>query len=213
MLKVKVNEWTPVAIDERYYIGLDLGHRQDYTALAVLSRTDIYHAERDAATFERLRTTEFRLRKLSRAPLFTEYPDVVRRVVHMVQHQQAQGRSTLVVDGTGVGEAVVHLFRREKLGVQLMPMLITSGERESRGDGVWNVPKKNLLMGLQVMVQERTLRVADGLDLGPDLIREMQRLRTCSFRGWRSMGGHDDLVLALALAAWAAQRQNSGRAR
>ena len=205
MLKVKVNEWTPVAVDERYYVGLDLGFRQDYSALAVISRTDIYHAERDAATYERMRTTEFRIRKLARAPLNTEYPEIVRRVGKMLRNPEAQGRSTLVVDATGVGAAVVQLFKRAQLGATLTPVTITAGDRESRSGAGWNVPKKELLMQLQVMIQQRTLRVAEDCTLRRELIREMQQMRTCEFRGWRS-GEHDDLVLAVALAAWAAKR-------
>ena len=199
------NGWTPISADERFYIGLDLGFRHDYTALAVISRTDLYHAERNAVTYEHLRTTEYHVRKLVRAPLNTEYPEIVRRVINMARHPEAQGRSTLVVDATGVGLPVVQMFKRQPLGIQLVPVTITSGERETSDYGNWHVPKKNLIMGLQVMVQERALRVADKLELAPHLIREMQQMRTCSFKGWRS-GPHDDLVLAVALAAWAARR-------
>ena len=205
-MNYKVDSWTPVERDERYYIGLDLGYRQDYTALAVISRTDTYHAERNAATFERIRTTDFRVRKLARAPLNTEYPEIVRRVANMLRHPEAQERSMLVVDATGVGTPVVQMFQKEKLGVLLTPVMITPGERESRHHGTWHVPKKVLIMGLQVMVQERTLRVARKLELSRELIREMQQMRRCSFQGWRS-GAHDDLVLAVALAAWAARRE------
>ena len=193
--------------EERFYIGLDLGQRHDYTALAVITRTDIYHAERDAATYERLRTTEFRVRKLARVPLGTEYPEIVRRVVRLLRHPEAQNKSSLVVDATGVGAPVVDLFKRERLGAILTPVIITGGENESLDRGVWRVPKKNLLMGLQVMVQQRMLRVASGLDLSRALIREMQQMRSTGFASWRS-GEHDDLVLAVALAAWAARRAN-----
>ena len=209
-MNIKVDSWTPVERDERYYVGLDLGYRHDYTAIAVISRTDIYHAERNAVTYERLRTTEFRVRKLTRAPLYTEYPEIVRRVANMVRHPEAYGRSTLVVDATGVGAPVVQMFKKQRLGVTLTPVTITSGERETQEYGAWHVPKKTLLMGLQVMVQERTLRLAR-MALSRDLIREMQQMRTCALKGWRS-GPHDDLVLAVALAAWAARKGNAGSA-
>ena len=94
-----------------YFVGLDLGQRQDPTALAVLEWRE-WAGPRDPVTFEYRRETALSLRHLERIPLGTAYPEVVARVARMVRSRQlgeAEGRH-MVVDGTGVGPPVVDYY-------------------------------------------------------------------------------------------------------
>jgi hypothetical protein len=43
------------------------------------------------------------------------------------------------------------------------PVVITGGEREREEDGYYRVPKRDLIVGLQVVVQRGVLEVAAGL--------------------------------------------------
>src|SRR5262249_13816681 len=94
----------------------------------------------------------------------------------------------------------------------LEPVVITSGHRTSRGDsGAWHVPKKELVSCLQVLLQSRRLQVA-ALPERRLLIQEMRAFRVRitaaakeTFGAWRQRD-HDDLVLAVALAAWWGER-------
>jgi hypothetical protein len=81
----------------RYFIGLDLGQRRDFTALAVLEK-----GERDGAPL--------RLRYLERMTLGTAYPDVAERVRQVAWSRELRGKCNLVLDATGCGRPVVDLL-------------------------------------------------------------------------------------------------------
>ena len=84
-----------------YFLGLDLGQKQDPAALAVVEKTP-----------------ELRLmvRYVERAPLGTPYPRVVDWVRQVATNRQIAGRCELAVDATGVGNPVVEMLRAAGLG-------------------------------------------------------------------------------------------------
>jgi hypothetical protein len=68
----------------------------------------------------------------------------------------------LVVDATGVGAPVVDLLRSAGLGASLTTVTITSGER-ARGQGErWQVPRGDLLAGLEVLLEAGELKICRG---------------------------------------------------
>src|SRR5512141_222800 len=88
--------------ESRYFVGLDLGKRQDHTAVAVLERAPVvWREERDPVTWAPRREVRHFVRLLRRIPLMTPYPDVVEWVAKVVGAPALRGRSTLVVDSTG----------------------------------------------------------------------------------------------------------------
>ena len=120
----------------------------------------------------------------------------------------------MVADATGVGGPVIDMLRGAELGCELMAVTITGGERASRAsrsDGGWKVPKRDLVVGLEVMLETGSLRIAAGLREGETFIKELTGMRVKvsagrreQFGAWRE-GTHDDLVLAAALACWRAR--------
>jgi hypothetical protein len=112
----------------------------------------------------------------------------------------------VVVDATGVGAPVVDMLRRARLGATLVPVLITGGETESRGGGYYRVPKRDLITGLQVMLEGQELLVAKGLRDGAALLGEMAEMEVRAGAQGRE-GMHDDLVLAVALACWGLRKR------
>jgi hypothetical protein len=192
----------------QYLVGCDLGQAHDYTALAVLeragSRYDLRHLER------------FRDRP---------YPAVVAHVGGVMAKLAAaddrpQGElpggiryappaAALAVDATGVGRPVCDLFRDARMACRLVPVTITGGQAVTAdGRGGAHVPKKDLVASAQVLLQTRRLRVARELALADVLVQELENFRVRItpaanevFGDWRE-GQHDDLVFALALAAW-----------
>jgi hypothetical protein len=187
-----------------YFLGLDLGQTQDFTALAVLERQPLSAGA--AATAK----ADFALRHLRRFPLGTPYTKIVSAVTTMRKSGPLNG-ATLIVDQTGVGRAVVDGFRQAVGGV--VPVTITGGHAVTvTDDGSWHVPKKELVTSLQVVLQSRRLQIARGLAEAATLVHELQQFQvkiTASahetFGVWRA-GQHDDLVLAVALACWWAER-------
>lgn len=186
----------------RFYVGLDLGQQNDYTAICVAQDANPYGDETmlDIRHLERFR------HKL--------YPEVAEHVVTVMRagaFRQSQG-AELIVDATGVGPAVTDLLTR--WNQPFTAVKIHGGDTETEGpDGVHRVPKRNLVSALQVLLQSGSLRIAKDLDLAEILRAELLNfrvkvnLRTAhdSYEAWRE-GDHDDLVLAAALACWGAKR-------
>jgi hypothetical protein len=151
-----------------------------------------------------------RLRHLERIPLGTPYPEVVERVVEVTRSKQLAGRCHLAVDGTGVGRPVVDLLRRARPDAILMPVTITGGQVETMDQGFYRVPKRDLIIGLQVLLQRGGLQIAARLKYGQKLVEELLAVEVRvspagneQYAAWRE-GTHDDLVFAVALAYWSA---------
>lgn len=197
-----------------YYIGLDLGQKADYSAIAIV--------EFRAAGLPHFLTPWdeprdcYGLRHLERMPLGTPYPRVVERVARMTRLSELARRCTLVVDATGVGAPVVDALRQRELDCHLMPVTITGGERGSRRGEERSVPKRDLIATLDVMLEEGELRIAGRLPNRGLLVEELMPLRAGRSRtGQETFGAagarmHDDLVIAVALACWAAKRGKVG---
>ena len=187
-----------------YFLGLDLGQTRDFTALAVLERSPPTDAD---TTVEQ---SEYALRHLHRFPLGTPYTEIVPAVAALVRSGPL-AESPVVVDQTGVGRAVVDMMRRAVGWV--VPVTITGGHAVTMSeDRSFHVPKKELVSCLQVVMQSRRLRIARQLHEAAVLVRELQQFQVKittaaneTFGVWRE-GQHDDLVLAVALACWWAER-------
>jgi len=198
---------------QRYFVGLDLGQASDFTALAVLEQTFVPDPDKPGAHLR-----HYACRHLERLALGTAYTAVSARLRVLVNTGSLRG-STLVVDQTGVGRAVVDLLRAARLPVQLRAVTITGGHATTLGtDGSLHVPKKELVGALQVLLQARRLKVAQALPEARILQRELLNFQVKltaaaheTFGTWRQ-GQHDDLVLAVALAAWCGERAAVARA-
>jgi len=194
-----------------YFVGVDFGQSRDYTAIAVMERTELV-GEFDGAVWARRKTAALRLRFLERIALGTPYPEVVERVVKVTRDRKLAGRCHLAVDGTGVGRPVVDLLRRAGPEAVLQPVTITGGQVETTEQGFHRVPKRDLIIGLQVLLQRGELQIAKGLGYAEKLVEEMMAMEVRvsaagneQYAAWRE-GTHDDLVFAVALAYWSAEK-------
>jgi hypothetical protein len=202
-----------------FFIGLDLGQRQDHTAIAVVERLDTAEYRFDWMRYvqqEDSRTVRHDVRRLERMRLGTPYARVVERVGELAAHPAMAGRCSVVVDATGLGGPVVERLMEAELSCELIPVTITgAGEASRRGPG-WSVPKADLMKGLQVMLQEGELRIARELPLASELRRELLQIRAEAGASGRvrygafGSGQHDDLALAVALACWRSRRPAAG---
>jgi hypothetical protein len=119
----------------------------------------------------------------------------------------------LAVDGTGVGQPVLEFFRRAGLPADLRGVFVTAGNLDTRDDaGYYHVPKKSLMGTLELLLESRRLDIARGIPLATGLAKELSSFGTKgkaarreTFECWRECE-QDDLVLAVALAAWIAER-------
>src|SRR5438132_1406883 len=126
-----------------YFVGLDLGQKGDYTAIAVVEQWIQPLGGVDPVTYEPYTTKRLDVRHLERLPLGTSYPEVVRRVCELVRIPEVWRNCVLVVDATGVGAPVVNLLRKAPLDCTLLAVTITGGDHQSRGVDGWRVPKRD----------------------------------------------------------------------
>jgi hypothetical protein len=100
------------------------------------------------------------------------------------------------------------MLRSARLGCELSAVTITGGERANQHGSGWNVPKQDLIAGLQVLLERGELRIARDLRGARMLMRELMDVQTRSGKtGAEGPGQHDDLVIALALACWKAKQK------
>ncbi len=195
-----------------HFVGVDLGQKQDFTALCVVERLQRRFDAVDPVTWQNLRETTYCLRYLQRVPLGTPYPAVVARVMKLVKNPKMMGGCEVVVDATGVGGAVLDMLREAWPGGRLVPVTITGGNAPVPSGAGWNVPKRDLVVGLQVMFEKQEMRIAGNVPESGNFLRELAGMRVKlsasghDSYGTRRRGEHDDLVLAVAIACWWARR-------
>lgn len=199
----------------KFTLGLDLGQAHDPTAIAIADRV----VPTQALQFEGgilvppsvAVPPEIHLRHLERIKLGTPYPKIVEYVGELLRRSPLLGATELVVDATGVGRPVVDMFLGA--GLDLIAVTITGGNLATQDGNNWRVPKRDLVVGLQVLLQEKRLRFAGALPDRDTLVRELLSFKVkidpvTAHDAYNARdGAHDDLVLAAALACWRAQME------
>jgi len=210
-----------------FYLGLDLGQANDFTALTVLEKVYVELTEDDRNKLDRefnqkvtaknvdreyrqwIRTytpTQHQLRHVQRFDLGTTYPQIVTNLAEMVSAKPLKGKYAIIADATGVGRPVIDLLKQARLNVH--PIIITGGHQVNFDNaGYWNVPKRELVSNLQVLLGNKRLRVAKTMPDVDLLLSELLKFQMTitenandTYEG--RQGAHDDMVLAVALAAW-----------
>jgi hypothetical protein len=152
---------------------------------------------------------------LDRYELHTPYPEIVERVGTLIRTPPLRLEVTpLVVDATGVGAPVTDMMRQAGLGPTALT--ITAGFTPSYdpADGSYRVPKRDLVSTMSVLLEQRRLRIPRSLPNADLLTRELQEFRrTVTKVGNDTYAAerdrHDDMVLAIALAAWHREFMNT----
>jgi hypothetical protein len=183
------------------YLGLSLGQAQEYSALALVERPPVVP----------LAAVVLAVRHLERFPPGTGYPQIVAAVTALASNPSLE-RARLLVDVTGVGQAVGNLLRTEPLYSRLLPVVITGGHTVTTGtEGTRYVPKKELVASVQVLLQQGRLKIAQSLSAAAILLDELRtfqvrhRVDAAVLDGRE--GPQDDLVFAVALACWQAGQE------
>ena len=107
---------------------------------------------------------------------------------------------------------VVELLRRARMNCRLWPVSITGGDAEGIGQGLYRVPKRDLVVGLQLLFEQGMIQIAEGLPYRETLVQELADMRVKVTRAGNEQyeagrsGQHDDLVSALSLACWAVRK-------
>ena len=184
-----------------YYLGLDCGQAQDYSALSILRQEgERYHVVH-----------------LERLPLDMPYPQQIEKVYQFMNKKPLnRANKTLAIDYTGVGRPVVDQARDR--GLNPIGIAISGGNAVNwSGDRTTaSVPKRDLVSTMQIFAQNDRLKVASSLRFGQALAEELASFKVKidiktahdSYGSWRE-GSHDDLILATAIALWTAENLNA----
>jgi phage FluMu gp28-like protein len=186
--------WLTARADQRFFVGVDLGKKHDYSTIVIVEKCG----------------DELLVRGAERIPLGTPYSRLVEILREVVRRPELAGRCSVVVDATGLGEPVMEMIRRGDLGCDVTAAVISGGNRAGRKKtGKYKtVPKHDLMIGLQVALEDEELKIARRMTETRALVKELTDMRVNDRGGMGAEGSgqHDDLVMAVALACWRAKR-------
>jgi hypothetical protein len=209
-------------------VGVELGARMENTALSVTERAYVPTGELFTASYPDHRrgagrlqarekvAVEYRVRHLERRPPPVRYKGVAERVAELVK---AVGKCVIAMDLTRTGRPVHALIMKAVRGalkdsgvrVSQCPITVTGefGAVSHSPDVGWLVPRRDLVSAALILFEQEQLKIAEGLDLAGTLTHEFTEFKPKApkdeLEGWR-LAKNDDLVLAVAMSVWTAER-------
>lgn len=145
LARERIQRYKQDYMDTRYIVSVDLGTLQDHTAISILrsnlNRLEIVHLER--------------------LPLGISYVDIIKRIKSLMNHPKLRGKSTLIIDSTGIGRPVLDMIRDSNLPCK--GITITGGgkarQEYRKGKALDNfyAPKQDLVSALQVLMENKKL--------------------------------------------------------
>src|SRR5215510_12341338 len=180
-----------------FAFGLDLGQTNDPSASIILEA----HGEGDTRAYD--------VRYIEQYRLGTSYPRIIESVGALLDREPLAGDCTLVIDHTGAGRPIYDMFVDAKL--QPIGLTITGGTTWHRETSrQWHVAKILLVGLVQKCLQSGRLRIGAKLPHAATLQLELIVFRVRISKAVNETyeareGQHDDIVLALAIALFAAE--------
>ena len=176
-----------------FLVGVDLGQADDFSAIAILRSRGHRHA---LLGLERCRGRS--------------YVAVVELLRAVLADLVTVGTVYVVVDVVGIGRAVVDLMRARGIAYCGVAVHGGSGVRRLK-DGTWSIPKRDIVQGLVISFEQRRISIPATLPLGDVLERELAayavKISPNGHDSYNAAGSeHDDLISALSLAVWHAER-------
>lgn len=192
-------------LDRTHYIGLDLGQKQSYTALAIIERATVITGEQNRVTYEYPTERRFVLRHLERYPLDTPYTDVIDNVCRLIRHPELSDQRAIALDAGGPGGSFIDSFRKARPNCRITGVTITSGSAITRTGDNYRVPRTELLTLLRQAILSRSLLISDTMPDAHHLRHEL-----LNFDLDLQSRQTTDLVFACAFAYWRANLYEKG---
>lgn len=177
-----------------YFLGLDLGRKQDHSALVIVERSVRALNTRYVDAYTKWETF-LSVRYAKQWRLGTSYGDVAKEVSEIFKKTETLGRSVMVFDQTGVGDAVFEMIREHLRGSNVEGIVLT------------HELKRDMYAAIESNLEQGKVKIAEDCHSSRELKEELLRveIRRVGFGykyGAFEAGSHDDLVMALALALW-----------
>ncbi len=187
-----------------HVVSLSLGTVAEPSGLVVVNpRTQLLEPGEDG---RRDSENYFDVTWIRRFPAGCPIPEVVARVAELISDKLLAKKCSTLLDITSTGVAPRRVFEARGLHPTLIDLANTGSEE--RSNGMRRVPVRNVIGAAQVVLQTHRLKVASALDLASTLVGDLQSFDPKSVdRGLDLRGGRNsDLVLALAVAVWWADK-------
>lgn len=184
-----------------FFIGLDLGMRRDHSALIINEK----RVMEDGGLLHAIRFAQ-------RWKLGTEYYQVARETAEIISELPDRPEPPqLWADSTGVGGPVMAVLKDQ--GLSPFEVTLTAGANWSLNPvRRVSLPKSILASTLNVVLQNRMIAIAADLPFLDQLRRELGTFTVSKTAGGvdsfnsRTEADHDDMVVSLGLAVFAASR-------
>ena len=204
-------------------VGVDLGSVNDSTSICIVEVQQGFEVleihPHNTAPQEIKRTPDlhYLVRLMHRPKLGVSYPTIVNQVQSIMEDlPQLPQKSILLFDGTGLGQPVVQMARKQ--GLNVTSVAITAGQVASISGRDWSVPKALLVGELRLAMHRNRVKVAEGFSA-----RETLRDELFAFTARLSPSGratfeaaaseHDDTVISLAFCIFGAKQRFGGVVR
>jgi hypothetical protein len=210
---------------EEYTISVDIAKKSDYTAIQIYRKKAIIVPGKKLLGQRDMKINKFDLVKMEKIQ-GANYNAIAQRILLLATVPNLLGKCDIIVDGTGVGEAVVDIMRELKLrpisivftgGNEYREVydspLNVFGNKNTRTGGMQvlkqiNVPKKDLVDAAVLVLQQGLLRFSPGVMYKEDFLLQLSK-----FKGKINEKGntryeadkestHDDLVASFLMFAW-----------
>jgi hypothetical protein len=200
---------------EAYFLGLDLGKKQDYSCLTAVHQL-IPDGDLLAEAGGGVEHAVYTVRGLKRWRLGTPYPVVVKEVTDIVASGPLAG-ATLGVDRGGVGQAVCDLLVQQQPNVTLYSICSHNGNATVKAGMDIRIPKRELIGALTVVLETNRLAIPNTIQDRQQLDQELRNFRyKISKEGAETLeaareADHDDTVTSLAIALWLGRYIGGGK--
>ncbi len=182
---------------KRFILGLSSGKAKGHAAIVLVETFGKYQINK-----------RYNLRRVERFKLKSD-DDIVNRIIEFLENNQLKGNVDLVTDIKASEQKLTSALTKARLNP--VPVTIIDEGTKTSDDGIYVLPRKELLTNLQLLYVAERLRLNPQLDLGKVIREEILRFRVHKTPKNDDMGKSDkkpeyeDLIFALALACWYGQ--------
>lgn len=215
------------ATSKEFICTVDLAKKRDYTTIQIYRDTpEIRHyPEETGRSPQIINWLDLTYQARMQGVRYTEQSKMIRE---LLRRTNMLNNTQLIVDGTGVGEAVVDIMRED--GLMPLPIVSTGGNsvnpvyadfgkvfggsssKQLRGAQVLKeitVPKDDMVHASMIVLEQGRLRMADNLQHRENFKMQMARFKGTFNEKTRNRTfnndqdtTHDDFVVTFMLAAW-----------
>ena len=196
-------------LSTRFFVGFDLGQKSTPSAIVLLEKVLVVTKERDPVTWSWIQRTEIHLLRAERLPLNMTYEAIAAKLRSVIRSLPNAKNVTLVMDATGCGAPFVDLLRKQPVGALTMPVTITASGAPSMTNGAHRISKTDLMKSLNYLISSPDFKINAPAEDHRAIMQELQNIRMLSSTSGAmrfTSSEQDDLVMALALAAWPARK-------